>query len=58
MRPMSLRKASDASGISAATLCRIENGEVPDVFTLTKLCKWLGISIEDAVEWVNVKKSS
>lgn len=36
--------ASEINGISASTLSRIEQGNIPDVETFLKLCKWLEVS--------------
>lgn len=33
-------------GISRATLWRCETGNVPDLMTYAKLCKWLDISMD------------
>jgi transcriptional regulator with XRE-family HTH domain len=38
---MGLRAAAGEIGISPTTLSRIENGHVPDVATLNKICIWL-----------------
>jgi transcriptional regulator with XRE-family HTH domain len=37
----SMDVAAKQIGISKATLSRIEKGNMPDVLTLGKLCKWL-----------------
>lgn len=37
-----IRAAAAEIGISPTTLSRIENGHVPDVGTLNKVCSWLG----------------
>lgn len=45
----SLREAAEDSGISAATLSRLERGlsaTLPDAQTLTKLAVWLEISVD------------
>lgn len=39
---MGVRAAAKEIGISPSTLTRIENGHVPDVRTLDKVCEWLG----------------
>jgi transcriptional regulator with XRE-family HTH domain len=39
---MGIRAAAKAIEISPTTLSRVENGHVPDVGTLDKICKWLG----------------
>ncbi|RIH63441.1 XRE family transcriptional regulator [Mariniphaga sediminis] len=38
--------AQEIGGISAPTLSRIEKGNVPDVDTFIKICKWLGVSTD------------
>ena len=38
---MGVRAAAKEIGISPSTLSRIENGHVPDVATLEKVCAWL-----------------
>lgn len=38
---MGIRAAAKEIGISPSTLSRIENGHVPDVATLDKICAWL-----------------
>jgi transcriptional regulator with XRE-family HTH domain len=40
---MGVRAAAGEIGISPATLSRIENGRVPDLETLKKVCAWLGV---------------
>lgn len=39
---MGVRATAREIGISPSTLSRIENGHVPDVGTLDKVCAWLG----------------
>jgi transcriptional regulator with XRE-family HTH domain len=39
---MGVRAAAKEIGISPSTLSRIENGHVPDVATLEKVCEWIG----------------
>ena len=41
-------------GVSPATLSRIERGNLPDLSTFSKVCKWLGI---DPGEILGVSKS-
>lgn len=38
-----LREAAIASGVSASTLSRVENGKTPDIPSLLALCDWLKI---------------
>lgn len=45
----SVRDAAKDIGTSPATLSRVENGKTPDVFTLAKLCRWMGFSAEQAL---------
>lgn len=39
---LGVRAAARDVGISPATLSRVENGNVPDLETFEKLCRWLG----------------
>lgn len=41
-----LRALAAEIGISAATLSRIEQGNLPDIDTYIKLCDWLEVSTE------------
>jgi transcriptional regulator with XRE-family HTH domain len=40
---MGIRAAAGEIGISPATLSRVENGSLPDLDTLRKVCRWLGV---------------
>lgn len=47
---LGVRAAATASGVSAATLSRLERGvspNLPDTGTLAKLANWLGTSVND-----------
>lgn len=48
---MGLRAAAKEIGISPSTLSRIENGHVPDVATLEKVCQWIG---EDTAKFTGI----
>src|SRR5579864_441505 len=37
-----VRAAAADAGVSTATFSRVENGNMPDLHTFAKLCKWLG----------------
>lgn len=39
-----LRQMSSEIGISPSTLSRVEQGNLPDIDTYMKLCKWLEVS--------------
>ena len=41
--------ATEIGGVSAATLSRIEQGNLPDVETFIKICKWLGVPTDTFV---------
>ncbi len=41
--PMGIRAAAAQIGISAATLSRVENGQLPDLENFGKICRWLKI---------------
>lgn len=36
----------EIGGISVSTLSRVENGNLPDIDSYLKLCKWLEVSID------------
>ena len=40
---LSLREASEASGVPVATLSRIEQGRMPDLATFQRVVQWLGV---------------
>ncbi|MBT5551058.1 MAG: helix-turn-helix transcriptional regulator [Nitrospina sp.] len=39
---MGVRATAKEIGVSPTTLTRVEKGNIPDVKTLDKICKWLG----------------
>jgi transcriptional regulator with XRE-family HTH domain len=39
---LGVRAAAAEAEISSATFSRIENGQVPDLATFAKICRWLG----------------
>lgn len=39
--------AAEIGDVSSPTLSRIEKGNLPDLETFMKLCRWLGVSPED-----------
>ena len=39
--------ADEISGVSASTLSRVEQGNVPDLDTFFRLCQWLGVSADE-----------
>jgi len=41
-----LREVAKEVGISVSTLSRVENGNLPDIDSYLKICKWLDVSIE------------
>jgi transcriptional regulator with XRE-family HTH domain len=41
-----LRQLATEIGISASTLSRVEQGNLPDIDTYIKLCEWLGVSTD------------
>ena len=45
---LSLREVETQSGISAATLSRIERGNLPEVAVIEKLAAWLKINVSAA----------
>jgi transcriptional regulator with XRE-family HTH domain len=45
---LSLREVETQTGISAATLSRIERGSLPEVGVIEKLAKWLKVNVSAA----------
>lgn len=43
----SLRDIEKETGVSFATLNRIEAGKTPELETFAALCKWMGVSLDD-----------
>lgn len=41
-----LSDIKDITGISIATISRIENGKTPDLLTFKKICDWLKVSLD------------
>jgi transcriptional regulator with XRE-family HTH domain len=41
-----LREVAKQVGISLSTLSRVENGNLPDIDSYMKLCKWLEVSVD------------
>jgi DNA-binding Xre family transcriptional regulator len=41
---MGVRAAAAEIGTSSATLSRIENGQIPDLETFSKICRWLKVN--------------
>ena len=41
--PLGVRAAAAQIGISAATLSRVENGQLPDLENFGKICRWMKI---------------
>jgi len=42
-----IRAAAAEIGISHATLSRVERGFMPDLANYRRICRWLGINVED-----------
>jgi transcriptional regulator with XRE-family HTH domain len=42
--------AEELKGVSASTLSRIEQGNVPDLPTFIRICAWLGVSPDEFIE--------
>jgi transcriptional regulator with XRE-family HTH domain len=52
--PRGVRAAAEEIGISPATLSRIENGQIPDLQTFAKICRWLNV---DPARFLGMKPS-
>jgi transcriptional regulator with XRE-family HTH domain len=55
---MGVRTAAREIGISPATLSRIENGGIPDMATLQKVCDWLGVDAASYLGTTSIPKTS
>ena len=45
--PRGLREvAAEIGNISVSTLSRVENGNLPDIDSYFKICKWLNVSVD------------
>ena len=44
-RGLSLRQVESKTGVSAATLSRIERGSTPELDIVTKLAEWMGVVV-------------
>ena len=54
--PMTFAQASHKeTGVSAASICRIENGKRPGVESLYVLCKWTGCSPESVLRELSLE---
>lgn len=51
-----LREVAKEIGVSVSTLSRVENGNLPDIDSYTKICSWLEVSIDFFAE--NTKPNS
>lgn len=49
-----IRAAALEANVSPATLSRVENGNVPDLATFAKICRWLGV---DPAQFLGVDAS-
>jgi transcriptional regulator with XRE-family HTH domain len=49
--------ASEIGNVSASTLSRIEQGNVPDLETFIQVCKWLKVSPDDFVAGERTKSA-
>jgi transcriptional regulator with XRE-family HTH domain len=44
-----IRAAAKEIGISHATLSRVERGFMPDLENYRRICRWLGVNVEEIV---------
>lgn len=49
--------AQEIGGVSASTLSRIEQGNVPDVDTFVRICKWLEVSMDEFSDEIQENKN-
>lgn len=50
-----IRAAAAEAEVSPATLSRVENGNLPDLATFAKICRWLDV---DPARFLGVKRES
>lgn len=50
-----IRAAAAEAEVSPATLSRVENGNLPDLATFAKICRWLGV---DPARFLGVEKDT
>lgn len=55
---LSLRAASEESGVPVSTLVRVEKGQLPDLANFKRLIVWMGISPEQFFELPRVRTES
>lgn len=55
---LSLRAASEESGVPVSTLMRVEKGHLPDLANFRRLIVWLGISPEKFFELPRIRTES
>ena len=46
-RRLTLREASDESGVPFSTLSRIEKGRLPDLVNFQRIVEWLGVPVDE-----------
>ena len=49
--------AEEIGGVSSSTLSRIEQGNVPDLETFMRICRWLGVSADEFRPKATIKDS-
>jgi transcriptional regulator with XRE-family HTH domain len=54
----SLRRAAVETGVSFATIARVEAGNVPDLDTYRKLAAFLGVATKDGIEAAEVPENT
>ena len=45
-----VREVAEEIGVSSATLSRVERGNLPDIETFTKICRWLKVDPADILD--------
>lgn len=53
-----IRAAAKEIGISHATLSRVERGFMPDLENYRRICRWLGVNVEEIVGGAAVPEHS
>lgn len=47
---LSLREVAALTGVSPATICRMEQGKCGDIDSIVAVCEWLGSTVDAFVE--------
>lgn len=55
---LGVRAAAAEVGVSSATLSRVENGQMPDLETFAKICRWLNVDPNEFLGFAPAKEGT